>query len=253
MSDAFRHPIILFLVLFFVLMASVFGGVRLNRGKTLEESERQNLGIVLGATLTLLALLIGFCFSMASGRYDYRKNLEEGEANAIGTEYVRALMLPSASAAHTRALLRQYTDLRVEWYTTRDSQRLEEIDAATARVQNDLWLEAQEASALRPNPIMALFASGMNDVLNSQGYTQAAWSNRIPTTSWMLLIAVAIVCSALFGFVVRPADGKVRFAFLIPLVVAVALFLIADLDSPRGGFIRVAPNNLATLKPSLTP
>ena len=63
---------------------------------------------MLAATLTLLGLIIGFSFSMATSRYDLRKNYEETEANAIGTEYLRADLLPQADAARTRALLRQY-------------------------------------------------------------------------------------------------------------------------------------------------
>jgi hypothetical protein len=62
--------------------------------------------LVLGATLTLLSLIVGFSFSMAVGRYDQRKNLEEEEANAIGTEYARAELLPAAAAARVRALLK---------------------------------------------------------------------------------------------------------------------------------------------------
>ena len=50
---------------------------------------------------------------MAISRYDLRKNYEEAEANAIGTEYVRAGLLPAADAAVVRALLRKYLDLRV--------------------------------------------------------------------------------------------------------------------------------------------
>jgi hypothetical protein len=48
--------------------------------------------------LTLLALLIG-SFSMAISRYDERKNHEELEANAIGTEFMRAGLLPENEAA----------------------------------------------------------------------------------------------------------------------------------------------------------
>jgi len=70
-----------------------------------EQAEREDFGVILSATLTLLAFIVGFRFSMASGRLDQRKNLEESEANAIGTEYVRAGFLPAA-AAKVHALLR---------------------------------------------------------------------------------------------------------------------------------------------------
>ena len=63
---------------------------------------REDFGFILAATLTLLGLIIGFSFSMATSRYDQRKNYEEAEANAIGTEYVRADLLPAADAATVR-------------------------------------------------------------------------------------------------------------------------------------------------------
>ena len=99
------------------------------RGRELEE-KRDDFGVILAATLTLLGLIIGFTFSMATNRYDQRKNYEEAEANAIGTEYVRADLLPAADAARVRALLGKYLDQRVLFYTTRDKQRLAQINAA---------------------------------------------------------------------------------------------------------------------------
>jgi hypothetical protein len=97
--------------------------------------------VIQGATLTLLGLIIGFTFSMALGRYDQRKNYEEDEANAIGTEYVRADLLPAADAAKVRAPLLRYLDQRVLFYPTRDERRLRQIDADTARLQAELWGE----------------------------------------------------------------------------------------------------------------
>ena len=111
---------------------------------------------------------------MAISRYDQRKNLEEEEANAIGTEYVRADLLPAADAAKTRALLRRYADERILFYTTRDFQEVQRINARTTQLQNELWAVIAARTTASPTPVTALVVSGMNDVLNSQGYTQAA-------------------------------------------------------------------------------
>jgi hypothetical protein len=98
---------------------------------------------------------------------------------------------------------------------------------------------------------MALSAAGMNDVLNSEGYTQAAWWNRLPIAAWSLLIAISIFCNLLVGYA---AHGKSTFLFLIlPIALSISLFLIADIDSPRGGIIRVWPQNLQRLTESLHP
>lgn len=92
------------------------------------------------ATLTLLALIIGFSFSMATARYDLRKNYEEAEANAIGTEYVRAGPLTPAEAATVRSQLTKYLDLRKLFYRTRNGSKLQQIDADTAELQNQMWV-----------------------------------------------------------------------------------------------------------------
>jgi hypothetical protein len=88
--------------------------------------------------LTMLGLLIGFSFSMAVGRYDLRKNKEEAEANAIGTEYVRADLLADADAAKVLALLRTYLDQRILFYTIRGSQAVAKNNADTAALQDQL-------------------------------------------------------------------------------------------------------------------
>ena len=88
----------------------------------------------------------------------------------------------------------------------------------------------------------------MNDVINSQGYTQAAYWNRIPTAAWYLLAAIALCCNVLFGYRMR-TTGKL--ALVLPLVVSISLLLIADIDAPRHGLIHVSPQNLASLAKSL--
>ena len=155
------------------------------------EDERENFTIVLSATLTLLGLIIGFSFSMATSRYDQRKNYEEEEANAIGTEYVRAGLLDSQDTERVQGLLKKYLARRMLFYTV-GSERLPQVNSDTEQLQQQMWSVVQSATRSKPSPVTALVASGMNDVLNSQGYTQAAWWNRIPTAAWSLMAAIAL-------------------------------------------------------------
>lgn len=250
MNDVIEYPPLVFVVSFFVLWVSTRIGTRVRR-RNLEQEVREDFGVILGATLTLLGLIIGFSFSMATNRYDQRKNLEEAEANAIGTEYVRADLLPPADAAKVRALLKSYVDQRVLFYTTRDAQSLRQIDARTAQLQSELWSAILAPAAAQPTPIVGLAVAGMNDVLNSQGYTQAAWWNRIPVAAWGLMGAIAIFSNLLLGFGARNPKAERGLHLVLPLVVSVAFFLIADIDSPRRGVILVNPQNLVSLAESL--
>jgi hypothetical protein len=248
----FQYPLLLFVISFFALWLSAWiGASRFKRFRAQVAEREADFGVVQGATLTLLALIIGFTFSMALGRYDQRKNLEEEEANAIGTEFVRADLLPAADAAKVRALLLSYLDQRVLFYTARDEQQLQQINAETGKLQAQLWSAVVAPAAAQPTPPMALALAGMNDVLNSQGYTQAAWWNRIPMAAWTLMAATAICSTMLIGIGARNVKARSGLLLILPLVVSIAFFLVADLDSPRQGVIRVVPQNLLSLSQSL--
>ena len=252
MMDVTLYPVLVLAISFFALALSAWIGVLLSGNRRAVKAEmREDFGIILAATLTLLGLIVGFTFSMALNRYDQRKNYEEEEANAIGTEYLRAGLLPAADAAKVRSLLLNYLDQRILFYETRDEQQLSKIDAQTAKLQAELWSAVQAPAAAQPNQVVALAVSGMNDVLNSQGYTQAAWWNRIPFAAWGLMAAIAICSVALVGYGARNPKAESKLLLILPLVVSIAFFLIADIDSPRRGLIHVKPQNLLSLSQSL--
>ena len=245
------YPRIFFLFSLLLLWLSAQMGAYLRRRRPLKDDERDDFNVVEAATLTLLGLIIGFSFSMATTRYDLRKNYEEAEANAIGTEYVRAGLLPAADAAGVRAQLEKYLELRLLFYRTRNQRELQQINADTGRLQTEMWSAVQVPAVAHPTPVIALAVAGMNDVLNSQGYTQAAWRNRIPGSAWTLMILIAVCCSLLVGYGARSAGAKSGLLFILPLVISIAFLLISDIDSPRSGFIHVVPQNLVSLSQSL--
>lgn len=251
MSELVDYPLVVFAVSLLILVLSVRAGGALIQSRRVlnKDRDKDDLNLITNASLTLLALIIGFSFTMAVSRYDLRKNYEEEEANAIGTEYVRADLMPPADAAKVKQLLKQYLNQRILFYTVRDRSRLDAVNDATADLQAEMWSSVQAATRAQPTAPMALVAGGMNDVLNRQGYTQAAWWNRIPTAAWSLMAALAISCCLLIGYGEREPG---RFLFTIfPFLLAISFFLIADIDSPRRGVIRVHPQNLISLAQSL--
>lgn len=243
-------PLLVFALSFAVLMFSAHTGDALRRRVRRPQDEGGNdFGVVLTGTLTLLGLVIGFSISMAITRYDLRKNYEQAEANAVGTAYLRADLLPQEDAAKIRELLKTYLDLRVLFYTVRNRRKLSNIIYDTAQVQTKLWGIVRSAIAAVPPPQQGLVISGMNDVVLSQRATQAAWWNHIPVSVWILMAVISIGCNFLIGYRARRTDWLV---FLImPVALSVSFFLISDLDTPRGGAIREVPQNLISLSQSL--
>ena len=250
MIDPFNHPWLVLAVSVVSFWIAARIGVSIQKWRrSADEATRDDFTLLIGATLTLLGLIIGFTFSMAVERYDQRKNLEEEEANAIGTEYVRANLLPAADAEKVRALLKSYLAQRIVVYSNPDSQERRRVMIQTTNLQTELWSAVQAPAMAQPQAAAMLILSGMNDVLNSQGYTQAAWWNRIPVAAWILLIAISIFCNLLLGYGLHAKRGYVF--LILPIALSISLFLIADIDSPRRGIIHVRPQNLEALAESL--
>lgn len=252
MPGILDYPVLVFFATFVLMWLSAWiGATLLRRVRKIEDDAREDFGVIQAATLTLLALIIGFTFSMAVARYDQRKNYEEEEANAIGTEYVRADLLSAADAATVRGLLKKYLDERVLFYTTRNPEELAKVNAETARLQDEMWAVVKQSAAAQPTPVVALAVAGMNDVLNTQGYTQAAWWNRIPQAAWVLMMLIAVGSNVMVGYGARALKAGAGLLLIVPLVVSLSCMLIADIDSPRGGEIRVKPLNLHALADSM--
>jgi len=250
MTNMMDWPLLLFAVSLIALWLAAQTGSWWSRRGKLDADDQADLGVIVAAALTLLGLIIGFTFSMAISRYNQRKDCEAAEANAIGTEYARAGLLPAADAARVRGLLTSYLSQRTSFYTTRDPRRLQQLKSSESKLQNDLWAAVQSCATTDRSPVMALAVSGMNDVLNAQAYTQAAWWNRIPGAAWALMAAIAVCCSYLVGYTARHSE-RIRRFFVLPAIVSIAFLLIADIDSPHGGLILVRPQNLESVASSL--
>jgi hypothetical protein len=237
------RPLLLFVTMLILFIGCTSAGVlaSLHRPK-LTAADRAEFDLVRNAMFTLFGLIVGFAIAMAVSRYDLRKSLEESEANAIGTEYLRLDLMPADAAAKARALLRAFVDERVAFYSGHDPAELAKNAADTARTMSALWSAVAPAANANPTAVSALAASGMNDVLNSYGYTVAAWRNRLPIEVWLLLIGVAACCNFLIGF------GSERLSSgahaILPLTASLAILLIADVEGPHNGFVRVNPINL---------
>jgi hypothetical protein len=248
-------PFLVLVSSFVAMWLAAHAGTALSvRQAPLGQEERQYFTIVLSATLTLLGLIIGFAFSMAASHYDLRKHYEEVEANAIGTEYSRADLYPSDENSRIKELLKQYAELRIIFYTesplNRDGKRrLHEANFRIGELQNHMWSLVESSKAVCGTATTTLVVSGMNEVIDSQGHAQAASWNRVPIEAWVLMGMIAIGCNFLVGF------GAFRFRrsllVILPALIGIAFFFIADIDGPHGGIIRVRPANLMSVAQTL--
>jgi hypothetical protein len=173
-----------------VVLLSIEGGHRLGtyRRRRSEQEDRPPVGEMVAATLALLAFLLAFTFGLAASRFDVRRGLVVEEANAIGTTYLRAALLPEPHRAEVRTLLRDYVDVRLEAV---EPGKLDRSIARSKELHARLWDHATAAG--RENPasiVVGLFIGSLNEVidLHTKRLTRSApsasgRSSRQPATS----------------------------------------------------------------------
>jgi len=188
----------------------------------------------------LLALLIGFTFSMALSRFEARRDAVVQEANAIGTTALRARFLPEPYRAESLKLLRDYTQVRLDAFRRGYSfAELQSVIEHSNTIQEALWKQA-EAVAEKDKALIptGYFIQSLNQMIDSQGVRLAALRNRIPI---VVLAALYMLAAAAGGFVGYASALDPRLSrlpvTLMGLLISLVLYLIIDLDHPNSGLI----------------
>ncbi|MDN3647355.1 hypothetical protein QWZ13_00365 [Reinekea marina] len=233
------------LILFLTMIAVNEGGFRIGRfvQKRTDDEVKALTGSIQGSVLGLLALLLGFTFSMSMQRFDNRTMALIDEANAIGTAVLRVDLLPEQYSAEAMGLFKKYIQLRVEIGTV-DLTMLEERRAYNAKieqVQRKLWALAMAATNDDPSPVTTgAFVKSLNDVIDTQGKRNALLQMHVPEVV-LLLLFVVFICSGGFMGYSAGLSGKRVFTpiILISLLIALIVFIIIDLDRPKRGLIQV--------------
>jgi hypothetical protein len=250
------RPWVIFVSLAVLLTAATESGFRIGRRArpAAHGGWGSEVTTVQAAVLGLLALLLGFTFSMAVTRYDLRKQLVLEEANSIGTTYLRTRLLPPPHSAEAGNLLRQYVDARLAFYEAgMHPQRLREASRKTERLQAKLWSHAVAAGKIDRRAVTTgLFISSLNDLIDNHARRLAALENQVPASVFVLLYVAAIAAMALTGYGLGVGGQRNPLCTVTAtILIASVVFLIADLDRPRRGLIRVSQQSMVRLQQSL--
>jgi prepilin signal peptidase PulO-like enzyme (type II secretory pathway) len=244
-----------------IVLVGAFVGMELafrwgrRANESASDDAKGHLNIIQTSTLGILALLLAFTFSLSLQRFESRSDAVVDEANAIGTAYLRAQLLPVTLRGDVRRLLRDYVDLRVRAGTvaTNEEDRLGELVGQAAGIQDALWEHARRSAEIEPNPVTSgLFIQALNEMIDSFGRRDATINRHVPEVVLFLLLGTFVMTVAIVGFgagVVGQRPSWVTFAMVALIVVLVLVIL--DLDRPRRGLIVVSEKNLLDLQGSM--
>jgi len=213
------------------------------------ETESESHDYLLSAVLGLLALLLGFTFSLALNRHEDRRNLVVQEANAIDTAWLRAQILEEPNKEAISQLLRAYLDARLDWSETDDTGVL---SARTVMLQQKLWAATGQAVRTEPNAqVTRALMDPMNQSFDLASARSAAGAAHVPNRVLTVLLLYAVLAAAMLGYTAAAKGRPQRIATLCVLVaMTLALVMILDIDRPRSGAIQVSEQPLEELQQS---
>lgn len=215
-----------------------------------DETVKSWISTIDAAILGILALLLGFTFSMSLSRFDLRKQLVIEEANAISTTYLRAQLLPEPYMMEISYLLRQYVGVRLEGIKP---GKLHDAIVRSEQLHNQLWLRAVDVSKKGPSPILVLlFLNSLNEMIDLHDKRLSAFENRVPQMVLVLLFVCGIMTVLVTGYGCGLGNRRnfVPVA-MMSVILAMVILVIMDLDQPGRGFIRVSQQSLIRLQQSL--
>jgi hypothetical protein len=236
-----------------IVLLAVEVGYRAGLARQARQNHEKDapVGVMVGATLGLLAFMLAFTFGMAANLFVAKRDVVLEESNAIGTAYLRVDFLPESRSAAVRDLFREYVDVRLAAATNG------EVAAAIRRseqIQGELW--AQASASMREEPMseaIALFVDALNAVIDVHSKrVLIAVRSRIPTTIWITLYAVAFLSLGTMGYQSGLGGGRRSFAVVtVAITFTAVISLIADLDRSQEGTLRVSQQSMVDLRNSM--
>jgi hypothetical protein len=243
-------------VLVLMMICAALGAVakrsflRRKTGADGDNSDGQEAYVV-SAVLGLLALLMGFTFSLAVDRYEARRGLVLEEANAIGTAYLRTQLLEEPHRARITGLLTAYADNRLKLSAVSSVRAAEPLIAVNDRLVFDLWAATDAAfPTIQHLDFSSAYLDSMNLVIDLDASRKAARLVRVPATVFLVLIVYMTVSAYVMGYVLVGHQSRASGLFLLALL-TLALALIIDIDRPGRGAVREGEGPMADLVASL--
>ena len=244
-------------VLFISMSIAIEVGYRIGRVKqaSADEAIKAHINAIQASLLGVLALMLGFTFSLALQRFDSRSQAVVDEANAIGTTYLRAQLLPVSVREETQKLLQNYADLRVKVSgLSLDNETEREAFLFKANnVLDALWGCARKAAEEDNSPVTSgLFIQSLNETIDSYGRREAALNRHVPEIILFLLYGTFLMTGGIIGYSAGIAGHRpAMISYILVALIVVLAFIIADLDRPRRGLIKVDQASLIQLKAAI--
>jgi len=240
MGHILNQPWELALILLVVLAVALELGHRISPLFRIQEdpNRKEQMGTIRDGLFVLVSLVLGFTLALAAARFAERRSLLVEEAVSIGTTYLRASTLPQPYRGHSQSLFRAYVDNRLDLDRAGDNDaRFAEASKRSKQIQEELWSDAAAVAQNDRTAVTAAYMNSLNDTIDLHEKRVAAFENRVPPPIWLLIASVSVIAVFTRGMTLTSRFWLT--VVLVPITIAIVVGLIADLDAPSSGLIRI--------------
>ena len=259
MSALFAIPAgIIALCVLLITLAVAEIGFRIGRHSSDLGPHTDNaVGVVQNSVLGLMAFLLGLAFSFTAGRLQTRHDLEQKEANCLGTAYLRTSLPDSPLAQQIRLLFPQYVEARVTTLTAGqiNQEAMQKAEAHTLDLQNQIWKLDLDLFHANPRDLrVSLLTQSLNDAFDAGGDVTEARRYRVPDIVFYLLFLAVFISGGFVGYGFGRTGRRIMPAWILfATLTALTIFVILDLDRPERGLIRSSHFPLRSLLEGMKP
>lgn len=224
-----------------ILLACQELGYRLGfRVGKVDDEYKRRVDMIRNAILALVTFLVGFSFAGAGSRFIDRQDVIVKETNAIGTAWLRAMLLPEPQRTQLQTELRQYTNDRLELLRNFDPANNKRLLAKAGESQTRIW-QTGMAGVGTDREFANFMLPALNDVIDIHSEHLSAARRHVPPPILIVIVVMAAIGIAMIGY----DNGLVRRRFFVlssafGVVLAASLWMTIDLDRPRHGFLRAS-------------
>jgi hypothetical protein len=235
------------LLILLLLIVALEVGFRLGRliarRRAPSEGEKSSVNFATGGMVGLLAFLLGVSLSMASDRYQQRRDSVMAEANAIGTSWLRAQISTGVEGEALQRLLRDYTGVRIAAIRgSDDPAEAERLNQRTNALQTEMWALVRTVAERTPTPISASLIATFNETFDLALTNRRNFSTHVPPYILRLLMTVSILAVGAVGYGFGLVGSRqIGLSLLLLGAWAMAIILIVDIDRPQSGEVRIDP------------
>ena len=246
-------------VVLLLLLVAVEVGYRMGfrRSSSFSDAKKAHISSISGSLWGMLALLLGFTFSLSIQRFDSRSDAVVNEANALGTAYLRTSLLDPDLRDAARIHLHEYITIRIaDGSTSLADHGMRQQHADREMVLKGLLWDLVTTAAQRDGQgqRLALFVQSVNEVFDALDTREAALNRHVPGLVLSALLLTVLLSGAVMGYAAGASAHRVSLAgHLMNAILIIVVFIISDLDRPRRGFVQVDQHPMTSLRSLIDP